>query len=78
MAVDAAVENGLEVPELPQPAQDKLKALMLFAAVRNPVDTTAQVNNQLELLEQLEVMVDEGNCHAVVLFLAYVGLSPRV
>ena len=79
MAADAAVENGLEVPELPQPAQDKLKALMPFAAVRNPVDTTAQVTNQLELLEQnLEVMVDEGNCHAVVLFLAYVGLSPRV
>ncbi|MBT6272877.1 MAG: acetate--CoA ligase family protein [Chromatiales bacterium] len=79
MAADAAVEHGLEVPALPQHAQDTLKALMPFAAVRNPVDTTAQVSNEIGLLERnLEVMLDEGDCHALVLFLAYVGLSPRV
>ena len=79
MAADAAVANGLSVPPLPQPAQDKLKAMMPFAAVRNPVDTTAQVSTQMDLLTlNLEVMLDEGGCDAIVLFLAYVALNPRI
>jgi acyl-CoA synthetase (NDP forming) len=79
MAADAAVDNGLEVPAMPEHAQKKLKALMPFAAVRNPVDTTAQVSSNFALLAtNLEVMLDEGDCDALVIFLAYVALSPRV
>ena len=78
MAADAASEFGLEVPALPEAAQKTLKALMPFAAVRNPVDTTAQVTNDMELLKRnLEVMLDEGGCDAVLVFLTYVATNPR-
>ncbi|MBT6275780.1 MAG: acetate--CoA ligase family protein [Chromatiales bacterium] len=79
MAADAAVLNGLEVPPLPAAAQAKLKALMPFAAVRNPVDTTAQVATRMDLLdENLRVMLDEGGCDAILIFLAYVAINPIV
>ena len=77
LMADAAAAAGLEVPALPQAAQDKLKALLPFAAVRNPVDTTAQVLNDPTLMgKNLEVMLREGGCDTVVVFLATVGMNP--
>ncbi len=74
IAADAAVEHGLDVPAMPAEAQRILKDLMPFAAVRNPVDTTAQVANNAELLRRnLEVVLDQGGCDAVVLFMTYAG-----
>lgn len=79
MAADAAGEFGLDVPALPDNAQHILKQLMPFAAVRNPVDTTAQVSNDMNLLRRsLEVVLDEGSCDAVLVFLTYAGTNPRI
>ncbi len=77
LMADAAASAGLEVPAMPQAAQDKLKALLPFAAVRNPVDVTAQVLNDLSLIgKNLEVMLREGGCDSVVVFLSTVGMNP--
>ncbi len=79
LMADAAFAAGLEVPPMPQAAQDKLKALLPFAAVRNPVDVTAQVLNDLTLIgKNLEVMLREGGCDTVVVYLATVGMNPHL
>ena len=79
MASDAAATAGLEVPALPEAAQKELKALMPFAAVRNPVDTTAQVLNNIDLLRRnLEVMLEVGDVDATLLFLSSVGYNERL
>ena len=36
---------GLPMPEMPQEAQDRLRAIIPFSSPRNPVDCTAQVTN---------------------------------
>jgi len=76
LSCDTAARYGLEVPELPADAQAKLKALMPFATVRNPLDTTAQLltNNQL-LKPNLETLLERGGCDAVLVFLTSAGLS---
>jgi len=77
LMADAARAAGLEVPAMPQAAQDKLKALLPYAAVRNPGDATGQVLADLGLLgANLEVMYREGGCDAVVVFLGTVGINP--
>lgn len=76
---DAAAANNLEVPPLPDAAQKTLKDLMSFAAVRNPVDTTAEVLNNMPLLQKnLEVVLAEGGCDAALVFLSTLGFSPRM
>ncbi len=79
LMADAAVAKGMEVPPMPEGAQRKLKELLPFAAVRNPVDITAQALNNLALIGQnLEVMLAEGGCDGVVVFLASVGTNARM
>ena len=76
---DIAAMYDLEVPELPEKAQKKLKALMPLAAVRNPVDTTAQMLNDMPVFEgSLRTMLSEGDCDATLVFLSTVGFSPRM
>ncbi len=79
LSADAAEANNLEVPALPDDAQKELKDLMPFAAVRNPVDTTAQVLTDTELMRRnLEVMIDKGNCETILVFMSTLGLNPRM
>jgi len=79
LSADAAAANGMEVPELPQKAQKTLKELMPFAAVCNPVDTTAQMLNDVPLFEKnMRAMLDHGKCDAVVAFLSTIGFSERM
>ena len=70
---DAAERYGLDVAPMPQQAQDKLQALLPFATVTNPVDTTAQALNDMNLLAQnIAVMLDEGGYDALVGFFSTV------
>ncbi len=79
LSSDTAAACGLEVPALPEKAQAELKALMPFAAVRNPVDTTAQMLNDVNLLKRnMEVILDHGDCDAVMVFLTSVGFGERM
>jgi acyl-CoA synthetase (NDP forming) len=76
---DAAADYNLEVPALPAAAQKTLKDAMSFAAVRNPVDTTAQVLNNMPLLRlNMEVVLGQGGCDAAMVFLSSFGFSKRM
>ncbi|MBT4487694.1 MAG: acetate--CoA ligase family protein [Rhodospirillaceae bacterium] len=76
---DIAALHDLEVPELPQKAQQALKELMPLAAVRNPVDTTAQMLNDMPVFEgSLRTMLTEGDCDAILIFLSTIGFSERM
>lgn len=75
MMADKAESLGLDIAPMPEAAQARMKQRWEPAAVRNPVDTTAQVTADRELLtEFIETMLDEGNYNALVLFLAHTGL----
>lgn len=44
VAADECARAGLEIPELPAPTQDRMRAFTpAFAALRNPVDVTGQI-----------------------------------
>jgi len=79
MASDEAENIGLEVPELPQIAQDLVRTAMPYAAARNPVDVTAMATNQFDLLgEGLEAMLEHGDVDMTMIFLSAVGFSDRI
>lgn len=66
---DAAERFGLDVSPMPTAAQKKLKELLPYAAVENPVDTTAQALNDMSLLaKNFEVMLEDGGYHAILGF----------
>jgi acyl-CoA synthetase (NDP forming) len=73
---DAAADLGLELPRMPDEAQQKVLAMVPFAGPANPVDTTAQVVNDWTMFTNiLGIVADEGNVHSVVSFLAHMGTS---
>ena len=74
---DAAVEQGLELPRMPDAAQQKILAMVPFAGPANPVDTTAQVVNDWTMFTTiLGITADEGGVDSVVSFLAHMGTTP--
>jgi acyl-CoA synthetase (NDP forming) len=76
---DAAADLGLEVPSPSAAAQEELKTLLPFAGVRNPVDVTAQVFNDMGLIGRyLRILLDDGRFDAVALFLTSVAASASV
>jgi acetate---CoA ligase (ADP-forming) len=76
---DAAEDYGLAVGPPSEEVQAKLKALVPFAGVRNPVDTTAQVFNDIRLIGQyLRILLADGDYDAIALFLTPVATSEAV
>jgi acyl-CoA synthetase (NDP forming) len=74
---DAAEKYGLDVAPMPEATQKKLKELLPFAAVRNPVDFTAQALNEPILMEQdLTMTIEEADYDAFIIYLAGVASSP--
>jgi acyl-CoA synthetase (NDP forming) len=70
---DSAERHGLDVAPMPAAAQKTLKALLPFASVENPVDTTAQALNDMSLLaKNMEVILDEGGYDALLGFFSTV------
>ena len=73
---DAAADFGLDVPPMPDSTQKKLKELLPFAAVRNPVDITAQAFNDLSLITtNMRLMLEEGGYDVVVAFFTMIAAS---
>ena len=69
---DAAELAGLPMPEMPAAAQQHLKALIPFAAPRNPVDCTAQFMNDLSIAGRFtEAVVEEGGYQSILGFFTY-------
>ena len=75
LMADEAEKLKLDVPALPDHAQKKLKAVLPFAGVRNPVDVTAQLVNQIDLLEtNMDVLFGDGEIDGAIIFMSTVGL----
>jgi acyl-CoA synthetase (NDP forming) len=75
LMADAAERHGLDVAPMPEEAQARLKAILPFAAVRNPVDTTAQFFNDMSLVTEFtRTLLTEGGYGAIV---AFVTAIPR-
>jgi acyl-CoA synthetase (NDP forming) len=80
---DAAELAGVAMPEMPAEAQAKLRALVPFCAPRNPVDCTAQVTNQMDLLPAfLDSLAAEGGYQSLLAFWSQTAagqsLGPRL
>ncbi len=76
---DAAEALGLPVPEMPAAAQAELKAMLPFAAPRNPVDCTAQAFNDMSLIGRFtDIMVEDGGYSSILAFFTQVGGSPTI
>ncbi len=69
LMADAAERYGLDVAPMPDAAQARLKAILPFAAVRNPVDTTAQFFNDMSLVTEFtRTLLAEGGYGAIAVF----------
>ena len=73
---DAAVALALDVAPMPEAAQARMKALLPYAATRNPVDATAQVFNEPELIDAyLDIMLESGGYDAIVAYLTFIAAA---
>ncbi len=78
LASDVAEQVGVPMPEMPAEAQARLRSLVSFCAPRNPVDATAQVGNDLHLLEPFfESLVRDGGYSSILGFFTMVASSRR-
>jgi len=69
---DAAEALGLPMPEMPAAAQKELVTLLPYAAARNPVDTTAQVLNDMSLVRKFTRSVaSDGGYKSILAFITY-------
>ena len=79
LMADAAQDLGLEVPPLPADAQRALKAILPFAAVRNPIDVTAQSFNDMGLVEaNMRLLLQRGDYDAILCFWTSVAGSTSI
>ena len=69
---DAADALGLPMPAMPEAAQHELITLLPYAATRNPVDTTAQVLNDMSLVHKFTTsLVRDGGYQSIIGFITY-------
>jgi acyl-CoA synthetase (NDP forming) len=79
LMADAAEAVGLHMPEMPEDAQARLKALVPFASPRNPVDCTAQAFNDMRVVGAFaESMAADGGYASLIAFFTQWGASPSV
>ena len=75
---DVAESVGLAMPEMPEATQKELRALVPFCAPRNPVDATAQVSNDVTLINKFtDAMIGEGGYQSVLGFFSMTASSRR-
>ncbi len=79
LIADAAADAGIEISPMPADAQEELKAVLPFAAPRNPVDVTGQFFNDLSLIPRFtEVMLEKGGYDGLLGFWTSVAGSPSL
>jgi acyl-CoA synthetase (NDP forming) len=79
LIADAADAAGLPMPPMPEAAQAKLRAMVPFAAPRNPVDCTAQAFNDISVVGRFaESMATDGGYASMVAFFTQWGASPSI
>jgi acetate---CoA ligase (ADP-forming) len=76
LMADAAATYGLAVTPAPAALQERIRAMVPFAATRNPVDVTGQILSDFGILERsFETMVAEGGYPSVACFVGSTGRS---
>jgi acyl-CoA synthetase (NDP forming) len=79
LMADAAADYGLELPAMPQAAQDRMKKLVPFCGPRNPVDITGQMFNMLDSVgDFLDAMLTEGGYDAISAFFTSWPTAPSM
>jgi len=79
LMADAAADEGLDLAPLPEATQSRIKDLLPFAGARNPVDTTAQVINNPDLVEAMfGTMMTDGGYDSAIAFFSHVGRSEKI
>ena len=74
---DAAEMLGLPMPAMPEDAQKKLIEILPYASPRNPVDTTAQVLNDMNLAHLFtDSLVKDGGYKSILGFFTYTTSAP--
>jgi acetate---CoA ligase (ADP-forming) len=77
LMADAAAVRGLEVTPAPQPLQDAIRAMVPFAATRNPIDVTGQIVSDMGILERaIEMTLATGFYDSIACFIGSTGRSP--
>jgi acyl-CoA synthetase (NDP forming) len=77
IVADASARFGIALPEVPEQTQRKLKALVPYAATRNPVDMATAGQRDMELVARvMEMLLEEGNYPAILTYLSHNGLMP--
>ena len=75
---DVATDVGLAMPEMPEAAQKYLRGLVPFCAPRNPVDATAQVGNDVTLINKFaETVLRDGGYASILGFFSMTASSRR-
>lgn len=75
---DVADAVGIPMPEMPVETQKRLRELVPFCAPRNPVDATAQVSNDVTLINKFtDAMIGEGGYASVLGFFSMTASSRR-
>ena len=77
LMADEAAARGLDVAPMPDAAQAKIKEMVPFAGVRNPVDVTGQIINDAGLLPRaIDVILEDGDYGILGVFQGGLGRNP--
>jgi acyl-CoA synthetase (NDP forming) len=75
---DVATDVGLPMPEMPEASQKYLRELVPFCAPRNPIDATAQVGNDVTLVNKFaETVLRDGGYSSILGFFSMTASSRR-
>jgi len=73
---DAAAAAGLPMPPMPADAQKRLLELLPYASPINPVDTTAQLLNDMSLVRAFtDALVQDGGYPSILGFVTYTATA---
>jgi acyl-CoA synthetase (NDP forming) len=76
---DLASDAGLEMPQMNEDAQSRIRALAPNGSAGNPVDVTGQIINDVGLLAScLDVMLRSGEYDAIYVYLGLIAGSPTL
>lgn len=79
LLADQAEEAGLDVAEMPASSQAAIKALLPFAATRNPVDVTAQVITHPHLVGPMFEHMLTGGCYgSAIAFFTHIARNKEL
>ncbi|HEX6841913.1 MAG TPA: acetate--CoA ligase family protein [Stellaceae bacterium] len=77
LMADAAAAYCLEVAPASPSLQDGIRAMVPFAATRNPIDVTGQIVSDMGILDRaLEMAAADGGYPSLACFLGSIGRSP--